>query len=167
MLFLSPSDCVSKHESSFGAVFEALGFMWPAAACCHISAAAFAQVKSSSQKFVGVFAAFNQMISDRRISQLLRDRAVEVDVCIEWLLATIHLQDPEESSDLFSISPFTSPVSDRSGSDTQRYSIDRVESAATKLAASVCASLTFSTDDKSPEETQTSSPTFSQTVTKP
>ena len=115
----------------------------------------------------GVFAAFNQMISDRRISQLLRDRAVEVDVCIEWLLATIHLQDPEESSDLFSISPFTSPVSDRSGSDTQRYSIDRVESAATKLAASVRASLTFSTDDKSPEETQTSSPTFSQTVTKP
>ena len=115
----------------------------------------------------GVFAAFNQMISDRRISQLLRDRAVEVDVCIEWLLATIHLEDPEESSDLFSISPFTSPVSDRSGSDTQRYSIDRVESAATKLAASVRASLTFSTDDKSPEETQTSSPTFSQTVTKP
>jgi hypothetical protein len=56
----------------------------------------------------GVFAALNQMISDRRISQLLRDRAVEVDVCIEWLLATIHLQDPEESSDLFSISPFTS-----------------------------------------------------------
>ena len=32
--------------------FEALGFMWPAAACCHISAVAFAQVKSSSQKFV-------------------------------------------------------------------------------------------------------------------
>jgi len=115
----------------------------------------------------GVFAAFNQMISDRRISQLLRDRAVEVDVCIEWLLVTIHLQDPEESSDLFSISPFTSPVSDRSGSDAQRYSIDRVGSAATKLAASVRASLSFSADDLSPEETQTSSPTFSETVTKP
>ena len=45
------------------------------------------------------------MISDRRISQLLRDRAVEVDVCIEWLLATIHLQDPKNLQTFFLFHP--------------------------------------------------------------
>jgi len=113
----------------------------------------------------GLFAAFNQMTSDRRISQLLRDRAAVVEDCIEWLLVTINLEDPEESSDLFSISPFTSPQAERSGSDAQRFSVQRVESAATKLAASVRASLSFSADDLSPKENQ-KSPTFSETVTK-
>jgi hypothetical protein len=113
-----------------------------------------------------VFAAFNQMTSDRRVSQLLRERAVVVEDCIEWLLLTINHEDPEESSDLFSISPFTSPTSERSGSDSRRFCVDRVESAATKLAASVRASLSFSPDDCSPDEAQ-KSPTFSETATKP
>jgi hypothetical protein len=115
----------------------------------------------------GVFAAFNQMTSDRRISQLLRDRAVFVEECIEWLLVAINLENPEESSDLFSISPFTSPLSERSGSHSPHYSIGRVESAATKLAASVRASLSFSSsEESSPGEAQ-QSPTFSETATKP
>jgi hypothetical protein len=115
----------------------------------------------------GLFAAFNQMTSDRRISQLLRDRAVFVEECIQWLLVAINLENSEESSDLFSISPFASPVSERSSSDSPRFSIGRVESAATKLAASVRASLSFSTsEDVSSEETQLS-PTFSETATKP
>ncbi len=113
-----------------------------------------------------VFAAFNQMTSDRRISQLLRDRAAIVEDCIEWLLLAINREDPEESSDLFSISPFTSPASERSGSDSRRLCVERVESAATKLAASVRASLSFSQDEDSPDETQ-KSPTFSETATKP
>jgi hypothetical protein len=121
--------------------------------------------KGFPKNLFGLFAAFNQMTSDRRISQLLRDRAAVVEDCIEWLLVNINLEDHEESSDLFSISPFTSPLSDRSGSDTQRFSVHRVESAATKLAASVRASLSFSADDLSSKENQ-KSPTFSETVTK-
>jgi hypothetical protein len=117
------------------------------------------------QNVFGVFAAFNQMTSDRRISQLLRDRAALVEDLIQWLLLTINLEDPEDSSDIFSISPFTSPVCERSGSATRRFCVDRVEYAATKLAASVRASLSFSDDEQSPEETQIS-PTFSETAAK-
>jgi hypothetical protein len=124
--------------------------------------AAFQQLldfKSSAlpNNLFAVFAAFNQMTADRRVSQLLRDRAAVVEDCIEWLLETIDLQDPEDSSHLFSLSPYASPQSSRN---------ETVESAASKLAASVRASLTFSCDDTSAEDHPHESSTFAEKATK-